>query len=452
MDDGHAWYLFIALLLLVLCSYFTASASAIVGVNDSVLKERAESGDQKAKRLFDCLHKNDHYVDRIRETAWICGAAAAGVGTVFLSTLFFHSLITVLPQHDSLTAGISVLLAVVLCVFTVVSVGFRIPQQIGNRYCESFGYSTVSLLRPLAALFAPLEFLIRGSSHLISKLLGADPTKAQEEITEEEIRMLVDVGNEIGFIEESQKEMINNIFEFDDTTAGEVMTHRTEIVAVEQNAKISEIVYLAINEGFSRLPVYDKDLDNIMGLIYVKDLLCLVGCNSSEDFQTADFIRPVLYVPESTKCRTLFAEFKKSKAHMAVVVDEYGGTAGIVSMEDILESIVGDIEDEYDEQQEDIQKIGEDTYIVDGTTDLEDVSVLLNLSFEEDEDFDTLGGFIIHMLGRIPKDEETPQVIFEGYRFSVLSMNEKRIDKIKVQKIEESSTNDLSDETVAADQ
>lgn len=447
MDDGHTWYLLITLLLLALCSYFSASASAIVGVNDSALKERSDSGDQKAIRLYNCLHNNNNFVDRVRSTAWICGTAAAGVSTVWLSLLFFQLMRPHMSELPALASVISILCAVLLVVFVVVSLGFKIPQMLGSRYCEKLGYGTVGLLRVLIGAFAPLAFLIQGFSYLISKLFGADPAEAQEEITEEEIRMLVDVGNEIGFIEESQKEMINNIFEFDDTTAGEVMTHRTEMIAVEKNAKISEIVYLAINEGFSRLPVYDKDLDNIIGLIYVKDLLCLVGCNSSEDFCTKDFIRPVLFVPESTKCRALFAEFKKSKAHMAVVVDEYGGTAGIVSMEDILESIVGDIEDEYDEQEEDIQKIAEDTYIVDGTTDLEDVGSLLGLSFEEDEDFDTLGGFIIHMLGRIPKDEETPQIVFNGYQFNVLSMDERRIDKVKIQKLRQTAP--IEEETIA---
>ena len=150
----------------------------------------------------------------------------------------------------------------------------------------------------------------------------------------------------MGYIEEGQKKMINDSFEFDETTAGEVMTHRIDIVAVDKDARISEVVYLAINEGFSRLPVYEKDLDNILGLIYVKDLLCLVGCNSSDEFKVSDFVRPVLYVPESVKCRALFAEFKKQQAHMAVVVDEYGCPAGIVSMEDVMESIVGAIWDE----------------------------------------------------------------------------------------------------------
>ena len=206
---------------------------------------------------------------------------------------------------------------------------------------------------------------------------------------------------------------------------------------MDKDARISEVVYLAINEGFSRLPVYEKDLDNILGLIYVKDLLCLVGCNSSDEFKVSDFVRPVLYVPESVKCRALFAEFKKQQAHMAVVVDEYGGTAGIVSMEDVLESIVGDIEDEYDEQEEEeIQQLADGVYILEGIVELEEVSKITRIPFEEDEDLDTLGGFLIHKLGHIPDKDENPQVLYGGWRFTVLTMDERRIEKVRLQRIE----------------
>ena len=435
LDDGNTLYLLVALVLLVLCSYFSMSASAIVGVTDSVLKERAEAEDKKAKRLYNSLHNNKNFVECVRETAWISAVLSAGVSAFYLTSLFSKLLNTknlILP----------VFLGVLISTFVIISVGFKIPQQLGTLYCERFGYSTIGFLRISMPIFAPLRYIIHGSSILVAKLFGIDTNKVKEEITEEEIRMLVDVGNEIGFIEESQKEMINNIFEFDDTTAGEVMTHRTDLIAVEKNAKISEIIYLAINEGFSRLPVFEKDLDNIIGLIYVKDLLCLVGCNSSDDFKTADFIRPVIFVPESTKCRALFAEFKKSKANLAVVVDEYGGTAGIVTMEDILESIVGDIEDEYDDQEEDIKEISDDTYIIDGTTRLDDIKELLGIDIQEDEDFETLGGLIFHVLGFIPKDDETAEITYENYKFTVLSMDERRIDKVKVEKIDIPSENE----------
>ncbi len=439
MDDGNTWYLIIALILLFLCNYFTMSASAVVGVNDSSLKERAEDDEKQAKKLYNALHKNRNFVEKIREIAWICGAGAAGVGTVYLFSIFFK-----LIEFKALNSFLSIIISVIISVFAVVCLGFKIPTQLGNRYCEKFAYSNIGFLIFTMKFFIPFCLIIKAFSLFVLKLFKIDPDKVQEEITEEEIRMLVDVGNEIGFIEESQKEMINNIFEFDDTTAGEVMTHRTDIVAVEKNSKISEIIYLAINEGFSRLPVYEKDLDNIIGLIYVKDLLCLVGCNSSEDFKTDDFIRPVIFVPESTRCRALFAEFKKSKAHFAVVVDEYGGTAGIVSMEDVLESIVGDIEDEYDEQEEEIKEISDGIYIIEGTTKLEDLSELPGIEFEENEDFDTLGGLIFHELGFIPKDDENSEVIYSGYKFTVISMDERRIDKVKVEKLTEEIETEIS--------
>ncbi len=440
MDDGNTWYLIIALILFILCGYFNMTASAIVGLNDSVLKERAEDGEKRAKRLFDTLQNSKNFVDRIRETAMICGVLATALGTVYFELLFLP-----LFETQFLKAVVPTVLSALITVFAVISCGFKIPQQLGNRYCERLGYTAIGMLKTLTLVFSPLRVIIHAFSVIVSKLLGADPDKAKEEITEEEIRMLVDVGNEIGFIEESQKEMINNIFEFDDTTAGEVMTHRTEVIAVEKSAKISEIVYLAINEGFSRLPVYDEDIDSITGLIYVKDLLCLVGCDSSEEFKIEDFIRPVIYIPESTKCRTLFAEFKKSKAHLAVVVDEYGGTAGIVSMEDILESIVGEIEDEYDEQEEEVKEISDGNYVIEGTTRLDDLSEILDLDFENDEDFDTLGGFLFHMLGFIPKENEEAEVTFKGYKFTVLSMDERRIDKVKVEKLPEENTDETEE-------
>lgn len=243
--------------------------------------------------------------------------------------------------------------------------------------------------------------------------------------------MMVDVGNEKGVIEESQKDMINNIFEFDDRTAEEVMTHRTEVIAVSQDATISDIVYYAINEGFSRIPVYEDDIDNIVGVIYVKDLLCLVGCKSTEDFKISDFIRPVLYVPESNRCRELFKEFTDKKIHMAVVVDEYGGTSGIVTMEDLLESIVGNIQDEYDDEEIEIQKMNDTTYMIDGGADLEEVAETLGLDISENEDYDTLGGLITDILGRIPDDGEMPAVTYQNVDFTVLVVEDRRVVKVK---------------------
>lgn len=270
----------------------------------------------------------------------------------------------------------------------------------------------------------------KGFSSKFAKWFGSK----RENVTEQEILMMVDAGEEEGVIEQSQKAMINNIFEFDDMAAEDVMTHRVDIVAIPEDAKISDVVYHAINDGFSRIPVYKEDIDNIIGIIYVKDLLCLVGCKTMEEYSIQQFIREVLYVPETTRCRDLFKQFTEKKLHIAVVVDEYGGTAGIVTMEDLIESIVGNIQDEYDDEEEEITKINDTTYTMEGTADWDDVAQLLGIEAEENPDYDTVGGFLIDQLGRIPREGEHPVVRTGGVEFTVLVVEERHIAKVRAVK------------------
>ena len=194
----------------------------------------------------------------------------------------------------------------------------------------------------------PFSAISVGLGFVLGKLFGFSVKPADDVVTEEEILMMVEAGNETGVIEESQREMINNIFEFDDTVVSDVMTHRTDIVGVGADDKIGDVVYLGINEGFSRLPVYEESVDNIIGILNVKDLLCLVGCEHSEDFNIRQFMRKAEFVPETAKCKDVLKEMTLKKTQMMVIADEYGGTSGIVTMEDLLEEIVGNIQDEYE--------------------------------------------------------------------------------------------------------
>lgn len=269
----------------------------------------------------------------------------------------------------------------------------------------------------------------------MSKALTRKGHERPDEVLEEEIRSLIEEGEEQGYIEQQEREMIHNIFDFDDRTASDLMTHRTEVTAVEISDKISDVVYYAINEGFSRIPVYENDIDNIKGVIYVKDLLCLVGCKASDDFKISDFIRKTIYVPEAMRCADLFRQFKREKIHLAVVVDDWGGTAGIITMEDIIESIVGNIQDEYDDEQEEIICVDENTFLLDGGADLEEVEALLGVDFEMEESTDTVGGFVVETLGRIPDDGETPRVEAHGFAFTVLLMEERRVSKVKAERM-----------------
>lgn len=256
--------------------------------------------------------------------------------------------------------------------------------------------------------------------------------KKENSTTEEEIKQLVDDDN--GELEMSQREMINKVFEFDDTTAGDIMTHRTDIIAVEDDKSIMDVVKAAIDEGFSRIPIFHEDLDNILGIIYVKDLLKFVGCEISKDEDVKAYIREPLYVPETIPCGRLFEKMTDTRIQLAVVVDEYGGTAGLVTIEDIIEELVGDIEDEYDEEDESIQKLDENTYIFEGVTDIEDVEDALGISFP-DGDYDTLAGFVISRLGFVPTQNDVDAVVdYSGVVFTVLEVEDRRIEKIKASK------------------
>lgn len=255
----------------------------------------------------------------------------------------------------------------------------------------------------------------------------------KESSTEEEIKQLVD--DDEGELEKSQVDLINNIFEFDDTTAGDIMTHRTDIAAVEDNRSLYDVVRCAIDEGCSRIPIFHEDLDDILGIVYVKDLLRFVGTKISDDEQIKDYIREPLFVPETIPCGKLFAKMTETRIQLAIVVDEYGGTAGLVTMEDVIEEIVGDIEDEYDEEEESIKKLDDATYIFEGITEIDDVEKTLKIELPQG-DYDTLAGFVISRLGFLPSGEEEVCVQYENIVFTVLSVEERRIEEIKAQIIE----------------
>ncbi len=254
----------------------------------------------------------------------------------------------------------------------------------------------------------------------------------RESTTEEEIKQLVEEDNEVGELDDSQREMIKNVFDFDDLSAEDLMTHRTDIEAVEIDSTIQDVVNLSIETGFSRIPVYEEDLDNIKGIVYVKDLLKFVGKEISSDEKLSDYIHEPLFVPGTINCIKLFSKFIEARLQLAVVVDEYGGTDGIVTMEDIVESIVGNIQDEYDEEEKEFNKIDEKTYTFEGVTYIEDAEKALGVEFPQG-DYDTLAGFVISLLGYLPNGENEVSVKYENLTFTVIEVADRRIEKIKVE-------------------
>ncbi len=271
---------------------------------------------------------------------------------------------------------------------------------------------------------------------LISLLMKKKKAEQENNITEEGIRQMVDAGGDMGSIDETEKEMINNIFDLSNISVGEIATHRTDIVAIPLDATLEDITNVITEEKYSRIVVYDESIDNIVGVFHVKDMVKYIlgdAKRMEEDyFHIEDILMTPYFVPFSKKTDELFQEMQKEKVHMAIVIDEYGGTAGIVTMEDVIEEIVGNIFDEYDvEEEEDICPIGEDDYRINGTTDLGDVEELLGIAFEDDEDYDTLGGYLIGRLGRIPDEGGKPEISVSGWLFQVESIEEKRIEKVR---------------------
>ncbi len=284
-----------------------------------------------------------------------------------------------------------------------------------------------------------LVALNKGTTKLLKSALGTD----YMDVTEDEVLDMVDAlaktptdDGDDSVIEETSAKMINNIFEFNDLTAADVMTHRTSIVGVEKNVSLDDIIYLALDMGFSRIPVYEGSIDKIIGIIIVKDLLCLVGEDDLSSFNIKDFLRDVIFLPEACPCSDTFQSLTSLKSGMAVVVDEYGGTAGIITLEDIIEAVMGNIQDEYDDEKSEIVKIGEGQYDIIGEADPEDVFALFGAELPEEHEYRTIAGFITDKLGYIPEGDEIapPHVDYGGVHLVAIQIEDRCIVKVRASK------------------
>jgi putative hemolysin len=338
------------------------------------------------------------------------------------------------PLPEGLISALSVFLITIVMSYFSLVLGELAPKRIAMQIPEKVSYKVVGILLGFSKITKPFVKFLSLSTNGVVRLFGFDPNADEENVTEEEIRMMVDAGEEKGVIENAQAEMIDNIFEFDDLDAGDIMTHRTEMTAIDINRSLEEVADLCVENGYSRIPVYEGDQDNIVGVLYAKDLLKYVGQSMPKSLTIKKVMRKPLYVAETQPCQDVFKAMTESRTQFAVVVDEYGGTAGIVTLEDLIESIVGNIIDEYDDEEEEIKQIDETTFTVDGMTDIDEVDELVGVDLPEG-DYDTLAGFVISLLGYLPgEDAELPiETQYENLKFTILSMDERRIDKIKVE-------------------
>lgn len=437
MDDpGSTSLIFQIVLLFVLIlvnAFFAMSEIAIISLNDSKMEKMAESGHKKAKQIMRLTENSSSFLSTIQIGVTLAGFLTSASASQVFAQRLTDAVSPVLPDSIpvSLVHSISVVLITLIMSYFSLVFGELAPKRIAMQIPEKISFLAVGPLLFVAKITKPAVKLLSFSTNLVVRIFGFDPNSDEETVTEEEIRMMVDVGQEKGVIEDTQKEMIDNIFEFDDIDVSDIMTHRTDMYAVEANDSLQNVIDISVEHGYSRIPVYDDDPDNIIGIAYIKDLIQYIGKSLPEN-GLRSIMRKAYYVPESKKCGKLFKEMSESHVQMAIVVDEYGGTAGLVTLEDLLESIVGNIQDEYDNEDEEISRIDDATFTIDGTTDIEEVGDLIGVTFP-DGDYDTLGGYIISRLGFLPADGEMNSLEFENFRFTVLSVEDRRIGKVKVE-------------------
>ena len=421
--------LLLQIILILINAFFASSELAVLSLNENKTRKQAEDGDKKAAMLLRMVEAPSSFLSTIQIGITLAGflasAFAASNFAARLSALLRGWGLTLLSP-GALYSVCVVLITLILSYFTLIF-GELVPKRIAMKSPEK-----------VAKFAGPVVAFLAASTNLVLRLIGIDPKAENEQVTEEEIRMMVDIGEEKGVIEGSEAELIENVFEFNNITAADVMVHRTDMTALCIRDSAEEILAVIRESGFSRFPVYDEDADDIVGVLSTREFL--LNAQSASPLPLGKLLRAPYLVPETIRADVLLREMQKKKAHMAVVLDEYGGTSGLITMEDLLEEIVGDIYDEFDEQEEqDIMPLEENLWRIQGGAPLDEINEALHVSLPEDEEFDTLGGLIYSRLTTIPEDGATPCVDAFGLHIQVEKVEDRRVVSALVRKTEAES-------------
>ena len=459
MDDGGPTAsipLFLALLLIeALCYGFGA---AIHGLNEKEVERKAiEEGDKKSLLLSRILENPNRYVNTVQLVVTFLNLCMGGVYLRVWSVHIRRMLQQLAGREGGLSpfAGglitvASLILTMILLLYILLVLGILIPKKMAARSPEKWAYCMVRPVSAVISLFIPLTGLFAVTAHGILKLFGMHPDEDSMDVTEEEIISMVNEGHEQGVIQASEAEMITNIFEFGDKRAEDIMTNRTNIVAIDCESTFRDAVEFMLNGRNSRYPVYEENIDHIIGILHMKDALRRQAQTDPEMKirEIPGLLREARFIPETRKVDALFKTMQSTKCQMVIVLDEYGQTAGMIAMEDILEEIVGNILDEYDVDESYIREKCKDEYIIEGKTPLDDLEELLDISFDESE-FETLNGFIIAKMEHIPEPDEKFDIRLGGYEFRVLSVENKMIKTVLVKKLPEEESFDENGRSVS---
>jgi putative hemolysin len=422
------------ILLIGVNAFFAASEIALISLNDNKIKIMADEKNLKAIQLVKLLSEPSRFLATIQIGITLAGFLASA----FAAESFADPLVNIikaydLPITDSVLRVLTVtVITIILSYFTLV-LGELVPKRVAMKKAESIAFFVVTPLSVLSKVTSPFVKFLTASTNFCVRLFGIDPNSNDDDVTEEEIRMMIDVGEEKGTIHEREKIMINNIFEFNNKTAEDIMTHRMELVGIPHDIGLRKLIDIVKTEQYSRMPVYNESIDNIIGVLYVKDLIPLIVEEAEHDFELDSYIRKPFFVPIQKKIDELFFELQATNIHIAIVIDEYGGTAGIVTVEDLLEEIVGNIFDEYDEEEDkEFKQIDETIFEVKAMISLEELEEHLEVELPVEE-YETLNGFLIGLIGNIPSKDEEIEVQFKNLYFRVIEVTDKRIEKVIIE-------------------
>jgi putative hemolysin len=419
----------IILLLILINGFFVGAEIAFVSVRRTRLDELAEAGDRRAKRAQKLMRDPGRFLAVIQVAITFLGALASAVAAVSIVTVVAEPLrgITLIADQADTIA-----LLLVTFIVSVVSIvlGELIPKGFALANPDRIALAVSGPISLFAKIVSPLVAVLVLLTKIISKPFGIDPTRTPE-LSAAEIRLIVEQGSQQGVLEAEEEQMISAVMSLSDSKLHEVMVPRIDIVAIDQDASFDDAVTLVLTEGHSRTPLYKESVDHIVGILYAKDLLRIIAAGGPRP-RLRDIMRPALFVPESQAVDDLLNELQRRRVHMAIVLDEYGGTAGLVTIEDLLEEIVGEIQDEFDEEEPMKVIVREGEAILDGRADIDEMGELVDpaLELEDDEEYDTVGGFVYHRIGRVPVVGDT--VAVDPFKITVIKVIGRRVGKVRV--------------------
>lgn len=453
-DSGPTASIIFFILLLLIDMFFYGFGAAISALNTKDIEKRAEgeTGEKqslvkKSRRLRKIIGNPAEYVNTVQLIVTLINVI---MGAFYLGIWLKHisDSLTFLTEHNlgadipaQVIMGVSVVLTMLALLYILLTFGVLLPKKIASRIPEKWAYACITPIFFVTMALAPFTGLVTATANLIMHMFGARGGEDENDVTEQEIINMVNEGHEQGLIQASEAEMISNIFELGEKEAQDIMTHRNNVIGIDGNMLLKDAIAFMLSEKNSRFPVYEETIDHVIGILHLKDAMRFHNEDNSLNSPIRDIehlLREPYFVPQTKNIDELFKDMQSKKLQMVIVVDEYGQTDGLVAMEDILEEIVGNIMDEYDVDTDYIEDKGNDEYVIEGKTPLEDLEELFGISFQEEE-FETLNGFLISRMDRIPEEDEQFSIDVEGYRFKILSVENKMIQSVLVTKMPETA-------------